>query len=94
MDVSDIARDKKSARRAEVRRTRKIFNRVGGDGDNFFPTVRDKIYNLHIARDDSRCNFNGAVFRRALENFNGRGRRDADNLSADFIFYGVAADGG
>ena len=63
------------------------------DGYNFLPAVRDEIHNLHSARDDSRDDSLRKNFSQPLENFYRHGGGDADNLSADILFCGVAVDG-
>ena len=90
-DTAGFGRDKKFKTNADFRRDEEIFNRLGGDGDNFLPTLRDEIYNLHFARHDSRNDFLCKIFRGALESFYRLGGRLADNLSADFIFDSLAA---
>ena len=76
---------------ARVRRARKIFNRLGVDGRNFLPTLRDEIRHVHIARDDSRNDFFGALLRKSLENFYRHGGRDADNFPVGTVHDCIAA---
>lgn len=86
------ARDKKFATLADIRCARQISDCLVADGDNIFPTVRDEICNVHLARDDARNDFPGAVLRESLEIIFGRHSKHVDNLSAGVLLRSRPAD--